>query len=1608
MSNPATETEEKAQKTADGAPQTGGKAKKPWWKRALSAAKWVIGGPVALVGACAALLYAPPVQKWATDKACEVLSEKMDMDVSVGSVHLGFPLNLELGDVVAVEKTEPKDTLINAKELDLRVKPGPLLKKKVEVEELKLKDAKLNTKGMIESIAIKGEVGELKANARDIDLNTGVANVDHISLKDSKLHLALADSVPEDTTESEPTLRRLNLEDIRVENSSVDLLLSPQADSVKFALDLADASLKADLDLEKGDINLKDIELKREKSLSPTPSNSEGSTPKEKNSTKNKADSSASTKEDKGKQKQENKGKLKGNNIRVDLAKGKAADGFDVSHIALSDVEAKVPTLTYKSSGDLDVKVDELSGTERSGLQLQHSEGEVLMTDSGEVLHVKDFKMKTPNSDLAVDYKMDMNAFDEPTADNTPGEMALEVKGTVGKDDLAKVAPQYKDMLTKQMPQGDLKVDAKLHGNPQQMYVDHLNADMPGVMSVSANSEIFSTKNGGTGTRTKVKVDGGDLGFVKNFVPADARNSFNIPKNLNADAEIAMADGRIDASGTVKTAKGAAKFDAAYGTNDDSYDIDLTTQGLNVNQFVPLDEQLNVSGHIRAKGKGFDIYSPKTYSDAEADLTAGNYGKICLDNSHVKGNLKNGHLDANLKVDNKQVSGMTLASANLKRGQVDAHADASISHADLQAMGFADDRLESSLNGVIDLKSDFGKNYDIAADIDRFDLYMGDQELHTDHFDLTAQTHKDTTDVVLNTGDMAVDLHSPENLFDVIAKGKNVGELAMKGLQDHTLDPNLLKQRLPRTTLHAKSGSDNIVAKYLAQNGISYSNLNADFTTTPETGLLGEAHVEDLQKDSLRFDQVDFDMHQDSTQFVFNAAVKAPDQDAFSAFSANLDGYIATTDADLHLIYKNKYDQTGIDLGLHALVGDTLLQTTLYPKEPILAFKKFEINKDNYVNLGRKNRVFADVALKSKEDDCEIYITANPADTLLQDIRAVVKKLNLDELQTVLPGMPDMGGLVDLDANYRQTPERFWVNGMADVDKFAYEGTEMGDVSAVFDYEPAGNDLHRFNVTLGHEGENVAFASGTYNSSGEGSIDADVKLTDLPLSLTRPFIGDDLMRFDGHIDGDLTVKGPLSQLDVNGQLLPDSMTVVSDLYGVSLRMADDPIAIHNSRITFDQYKMYNANNDYLTLNGWFDFADFDAMEMRLSLYGKNFKLVDAPKTHKSLIYGSMYGDFFARVNGTLDDLKVRGLVKVLKTTDMTYVMADTPLSIDDRLSDIVTFVDFTQPPSPDAQIEKRSFTGMDMSLSLMVEEGAKLNADISADKQSYVKTTGSGNIVMNMTPEGVFTMQGRYTMSDGEMKYSLPVIPLKTFSIEPGSYVEFTGEPGNPTISFAATEETRATVTDASGSSRSVRFETGLEVSGTLENMELNFTIEAPEDLSVKNELASMPKADKNKLAVGLLCTGLYLSSTNSSGISANNALNNFLQSEINNIAGKALSTAVNVDVGVEQSTRDDGTTRTDYSFRFSKRFFSDRLNVIIGGRVNADGNRQSNESGAYIDNVSLEWRLNSSGTRYTRIYHEKNYDNLIEGELIENGASIVLRRKMENLSELLIWKKED
>ena len=83
---------------------------------------------------------------------------------------------------------------------------------------------------------------------------------------------------------------------------------------------------------------------------------------------------------------------------------------------------------------------------------------------------------------------------------------------------------------------------------------------------------------------------------------------------------------------------------------------------------------------------------------------------------------------------------------------------------------------------------------------------------------------------------------------------------------------------------------------------------------------------------------------------------------------------------------------------------------------------------------------------------------------------------------------------------------------------------------------------------------------------------------------------------------------------------------------------------------------------------------------------------------------------------------------------------------------------------------------------------------------------------MQYTPQGDLSLSGRYTLTGGMMKYALPVIPLKEFNINNGSYVEWTGNPMDPMLNLKATERLRASVGSENGQSRMVNFDVSIVV----------------------------------------------------------------------------------------------------------------------------------------------------------------------------------------------------
>ena len=95
-----------------------------WWM-------WLIASPFLVFLLAIILLYLPPVQRFAVDKASAIASESTGLDIVVGRLDLRFPLDLLVRDVSAVQPAT-NDTLLSVERLKVELRLWKLLKKELE------------------------------------------------------------------------------------------------------------------------------------------------------------------------------------------------------------------------------------------------------------------------------------------------------------------------------------------------------------------------------------------------------------------------------------------------------------------------------------------------------------------------------------------------------------------------------------------------------------------------------------------------------------------------------------------------------------------------------------------------------------------------------------------------------------------------------------------------------------------------------------------------------------------------------------------------------------------------------------------------------------------------------------------------------------------------------------------------------------------------------------------------------------------------------------------------------------------------------------------------------------------------------------------------------------------------------------------------------------------------------------------------------------------------------------------------------------------------------------------------------------------------------------
>jgi len=1507
------------------------------------------------------LLYAPPVQNIISREAAAYASKVTGMNISVSKVRLAFPLRLSLHK--ALITTHNADTLAHIERLTAHVRLKPLLKEGViSIKRFEVREMQMNTGNTFDGFGISGMIHNAFIHADSVNFKAEEVLLNSLVLNDADLNISICDTTAVTDTTQANINWRIDLK--KIELANVGLVFLMPCDS--FFLDLKNGEILMEngfADLGENMYNANNLTFKADEIF-----------------------------------------------YRTDFEE--PAQGLDVAHLQLSNVNLSLDSVHFGSVRDINAIIKECTAHERSGLAIKSAT--CRFTSDNEHIEIDSLQLNTDYSTLLINALVPWSAL---AKENQKGEFVLNINALVDRKDALAAAGKK----IAEYPDTVLVLNIAAIGTGDDIKINKFIAELSGAFRFDANGMINAMQNEKLRTgHIKYSLQTHDIRFVEKFLSPDLQQRFRMPDSLSVNGICTINKSEYGLETFLKESAGTVELSANYNLSNKNYEIYLKADSLEPVHFMPDDSIMLLSAYLKAKGKNTDLYRPSTFADIESGITRIIYKNNSIADIYIAGKLQNNNLRAELKSSFQLAKGEISFDGEIKKNDLQGTLYVDIDTVDFYGFGLTEMPMGTSFRINSEVSSDLAKQHSLNFHLDKWVITFDDQTLQPDNVTITFLSRNDTSMATFKSGDMSA-IFTADNDLNTLTNNltKLISDAEKQLKNDSIIDFQALRDYYPHLSLNISAKRDNPLYDFLQENNIFFDNFNIDATISPTGGLKAKGALIALIKDTLKIDTVRFDIQQDSLGLNYIAeAIKNRFRNQ-EAYKAEVKGFIRNREGDIYVSYVNSKGLKGLDFGLKVNKADHGFDFHLYPEKTVLAFLPFTVNDDNVVNFASIKDMSANLWLKgSSQSSLWIHSEENTEnDATMKELMIELNQIDLKKLSSEFTYLPVLKGLLNATLRYVPDESSFMIIADGNVDNLYYENEYIGELLLNASYMPFEKGTHQIDFHAFHDMKQIAALSIQYKEGrNENKIAGTLSIENAPLNLVNGMIPEQRMRFDGGLQGNFNISGTSENPVVSGSLQINNGKAFIAASSTTVHFDDKPVTMTDNIIKFDKYNIYTLKTNPLVIDGSIDATNLNHPLANISMNASNLQLIDARKSPESLAYGKLYVNFNATLRGQLQSLVMRGNMRVLGTTNMTYVITDSPLDVQDSFNDLVTFSYFADTLP---RRNRRSFgiirgardmaamSGTDVMMTINIDPVVKLRVDLNEDQSNFVELKGGGDLTLQYSSQGDLSLNGRYSLSDGTVRYSIPVIPLTDFSIRNGSYVDWSGDAMNPYLDITASTRVRSSV-DFDGQSRKVDFNAGIQIKDYLNDMSMQFILEAPSDAVVQSQLTAMGEEERSKQAISLLVAGVYLASggAGSDNMDVGEALNSLLQREIKNMLGSLMGEVpFSFDVETYDGTYGMGR-RIDYLGRFYKGFFNDRLNTSLGVRYSTKDPVFGNKF--LFDDVSLEYRLESDGSSALKAFHTKEYESVFEGEIAKTGLSLSLRKKVKRLSDLFRFSKSN
>jgi hypothetical protein len=537
------------------------------------------------------------------------------------------------------------------------------------------------------------------------------------------------------------------------------------------------------------------------------------------------------------------------------------------------------------------------------------------------------------------------------------------------------------------------------------------------------------------------------------------------------------------------------------------------------------------------------------------------------------------------------------------------------------------------------------------------------------------------------------------------------------------------------------------------------------------------------------------------------------------------------------------------------------------------------------------------------------------------------------------------------------------------------------------------NDTSLLNVDSGRKDKNQKFIKTDFSG--------------IPLNILESFTSKYISELNGDISGGISVNLTEKKPSINGEIRIENTGLRVIPLNALFYLPDDIIKLENNQMVFSRFTVLDSLNKQLNINGIIDLNDPENISADLDVTSDLLQVMNTTEKDNSSFYGDIFVNSKLKVSGPVLKPSIQGSIVLAEGTVINYSYVE-DLSVSETQK-VITFASLSEEQA-DASKEKIILNPIsrtpDIETSVEIDPNSLFNFQISRGFDIGANIRGGGFLTYSLMPNKTINLSGTYEINEGNAQLKIPGWPRKDFTITPGSYLKWDGKVDDPELNLETTSKVRGSyLNPVDQKNREVNFLVYMKLADRLSQLAILFDVRS-EDQYLTSVFNSLSADERMRQAINLLIFGsIQLPNLESSSDYVSQQINQFWESQLNQLTQSSFK---NFDVSLGVDTYTDGGTNqkyTSFSYEVKKEMFNNRGSVLLSGHSNYNS-PTTEQANAVIENFIFEYALDTSRTKFLKVYRQQNYEDLLEGEVIKSGVGFIYRKNYARLSD--IWHRPE